>query len=62
MAGKHSLDPKVLGDMKQKAWQILVDIHDEDNSKSLGKSIAEVVTKANDSLGKITDAEKSAKV
>ena len=62
MAGKHSLDPEVLGDMKQKVWQILVDIHNENNSKSLGKSIAEVVTKANDSLGKITDTEKSAKV
>jgi hypothetical protein len=62
VAGKHSLDPKVLGDMERKARQILVDIHDEDDSKSLGKSIAEVVTKANDSPGKITDAEKPAKV
>jgi len=48
--------------MKQKARQILVDIHNEDNSKSLGKSIVEVVTKANKSLGKITDTEKPAKV
>ncbi len=60
--GKHNLDPKVLGDMERKACQILVDIFDEDNSKSLGKSITEVIAKANNSLGKITDAEKLAKV
>jgi len=60
--GKHNLDPKVLGDMERKARQILVNIFDEDDSKSLGKSITEVIAKANNSLGKITDAEKLAKV
>ena len=61
-AGKYSLDPKILGDMERKARQILVDIHDQDNSEALSKSITEVISKANDSLGKITDAEKPAKV
>jgi methyl-accepting chemotaxis protein len=61
-AGKYSLDPKILGDMERKARQILVDIHDQDDSEALSKSIIEVISKANDSLGKITDAEKPAKV
>jgi hypothetical protein len=61
-AGKYSLDPKILGDMEQKAWQILVDIHDQDDSEALRKSIIEVISKANNSLGKITDTEKPAKV
>jgi len=48
--------------MERKARQILVDIFDEDDNKSLGKSIAEVITKVNNSLWKVTNTEKPAKV
>ena len=48
--------------MERKARQILVDIHDEHDSESLGKSITEVIARANEALKKITDTEKPAKV
>jgi hypothetical protein len=61
-AGKNDLDPKIQGDMKCKARQILVDIHDEDDNKVLSKSMTEVTAEANDSLDKVTDTEKPEKV
>ena len=60
--GKHSLDPKVLGDMERKARQILVDIFDEVDNNTFSKSLTEVIAKANDTLGKMADADKPAKV
>jgi len=59
---KSDLDPKVQGDMEQKARQILVDIYDEDDGKVLSKSMTEVIARANDSLDKVTDTEKPGKV
>jgi uncharacterized protein YoxC len=61
-ANKSSLDPKVLGDMERRARQILVDIHDEDGNDTLAKSLTELIAKANETIGKIEDADKPEKV
>jgi hypothetical protein len=61
-ANKLSLDPKVLGDMERRAQQILIDIFDKDGNDTLAKSLTELVMKANETIGKIEDADKPAKV
>jgi hypothetical protein len=59
---KPSLDPKILSDMERKARQILVEIFDEEGNNTLEKSLTELLSKANDALGKIEDADKLGKV
>ena len=62
VAGKFALDPKVLGDMDCRARQILIDIYDEDGNNTLAKSLTELIAKANETIGKIEDADKPDKV
>ena len=59
---KPSLDPKVLGDMECRAQQILIDIFNEDGNNTLSKSLTELIAKANETIGKIEDVDKPAKV
>jgi hypothetical protein len=61
-AGKHNLDPKVLGDMERKAQQILIDIFDGEDSITLSKSMTKVIVRANETLKKIEDTDKPAKI
>jgi hypothetical protein len=62
VASKLALDPKVLGDIECRAWQILINIHDEDGNNTLAKSLTELIAKANETIGKIKDANKPDKV
>jgi hypothetical protein len=59
---KSSLDPKVLGDMEHKAWQILIELYKEEGNSTLSKSLMEIIVRANETLNKISDAEKPDKV
>lgn len=59
---KDSVDPKVLGDMDQRAKQILVDIFDGEGENTLDKSLTELLSKANEALDKMSDADKPEKV
>jgi hypothetical protein len=51
-------DPKVLGDMERKAKQILIEIYDTEGNNTLGKSLSELLAKANEVIGEIEDADK----
>jgi len=51
-------DPKVLSDMDRKAKQILVDVYGEEGDKLLSKSLTEILSKANEAIAKIEDADK----
>ena len=59
---KSSVDPKVLGDMDRKAKQILVDIFDEGDANTLGKSLMDLIAKANEALDSMVDTSKPANV
>ena len=59
---KPSLDPKILSDMEHRAQQILVEIFDKEGNNILEKSLTELLSNANDALGKIEDADKPDKV
>ena len=59
---KPSLNPKILSDMERRAQQILVEIFNEEGNNTLEKSLIELLSKANDALGKIEDADKPDKV
>jgi hypothetical protein len=59
---KASTPPKVLGDMERKAKQILMDIFDEEGNNTLEKSLEELIDKANEVLGKMSDADKPKEV
>jgi len=59
---KLSLDPKILSDMEHRAQQILVEIFDKEGNNILEKSLTELLSNANDALGKIEDADKPDKV
>jgi hypothetical protein len=48
--------------MERRARQILVDIFDEDGNNTLAKSLTEIIVKANETIGKIEDADKLDKV
>ena len=55
---RATVDPKVLGDMDRRAKQILVELFDEDGERTYDKSLAELITKANEALAGMTDANK----
>ena len=59
---KASADPKVLGDIDRRAKQVLVEIFDEEGENTMDKSLTELLTKANEVLDKMVDAEKPEKV
>jgi hypothetical protein len=48
--------------MEHRAWQILINIFNEDDNNTLARSLTEQVTKANEILGKIVDTDKPTKV
>ena len=56
-----SVDPKVLGDIERRAKQILIDLYDKDRANTLGRSLDEQVSKANEVIGKMIDANKPGK-
>lgn len=62
VVSKFTPDPRVLGDMEHKARQILIDIFDEEGNNTLAKSLTELITKANEVIGKIEDTDKPDKV
>jgi hypothetical protein len=62
VANKFAIDPKVLGDMERRAQQILINIYNEDGNNTLAKSLTELIVKANETIGKIEDADKPDKV
>jgi hypothetical protein len=51
-------DPKVLGDMECKAKQILIEIYDTEGNNTLGKSLTDLLTKANETIRAIKDSDK----
>ena len=53
-----STDPRVLNDLDRQSKQILVDIFDGEGTNAMGNSLAELVGKANEAIGKIEDANK----
>lgn len=59
---RASIDPKVLGDMDRRSKQILVDIFDEEEVNTLGKSLTELINRANEVLDGMADANKPPKV
>ena len=59
---KVSVPPKVLGDMERKAKQILIDIFDEEGNNTMDKSLTELLDKANEVLGKMSDMDKPKEV
>ena len=62
VVSKFALDPRVLGNMECKAWQILIDIFNEEGNNTLAKSLTELVVKANEAIGRIEDIDKPDKV
>jgi hypothetical protein len=48
--------------MEHRAWQILVNIFNEDSNNTLAKSLTEIIVKANETIGKIEVADKLDKV
>jgi len=59
---KHSLNPKVLGDMECKAQQILIDIFNKEDSITCSKSMTKVIIRMNETLKKMENTNKLTKV
>ena len=59
---KASAPPRILGDMERRAKQILIDIYDEEGHNTLEKSLTELIDKANEVLGIMSDADKPKEV
>jgi len=59
---KASADPKVLGDMDQRAKQLLIDVYSDEGDATLEKSLTEIITIANRVLDGMSDADKPEKV
>jgi hypothetical protein len=57
-ANAVNADPRVLYDLDRRDKQILIDIFDKEGTNTLANSLAELVGKANEALGKIEDANK----
>ena len=55
---RANTDPKVLGDLDRKARQILVELFDTEGNNTLGKSMTELATKANEVISAIEDSGK----
>jgi len=55
---RANTDLKVLGDLERKSRQILVEVHGEEGTNTLGKSLTELTSKANEAISSIEDAGK----
>ena len=58
LSNAANTDPRVLNDLDRQSKQILVDIFDKEGNNTLDRSLAELVGKANEAIGKIEDANK----
>jgi len=59
---KANADPKVLGDMDHRVKQLLMDIYGNKGNTTLEKSLTELISKANEVLDGMSDADKPEKV
>lgn len=57
-SNRANADPRILSDMDRKAKQILVKIYDTEGNDTLAKSLTELVSKANEAIASIEDADK----
>ena len=55
---RANTDPKILGDLDRKGRQILIEHLGLDGNNALGKSVAELTTKANEAINGIVDSGK----
>ena len=55
---RANTDPKILGDLDRKGRQILIEHLGLDGNNMLGKSMAELTTKANEAINRIVDSRK----